>query len=453
MKLASILLALTLTHAHPALAQQDHLVPDISVDGPVLEFDFPEIHVGIAEYNEGPTGTTVFYFPEPVRAAVDVRGGGGTVVLGDVLRQARERPYLNAVCFSGGSWYGLSATTGVANELKRMWSEQGQWRRIADVAGAIVFDLGERRLNNITPDDKLGAAALRSAMPGVFPLGAQGAGRFTMQGWPLGMPQHSGQGAAFREVGDIKVAVFTVVNAAGIVVDRDGRIVRCGPEGEDDCDPINDVIPDILIERGPAAEALRTDSANSTNTTITLLVTNVDLPYRQLDRLAKQVHTSMARAIHPFATLADGDVFIAATTGQVKPEGLGTGFSWFGLLASEVAWDAVLASVPELPERPDGDPVDWTDSQLDGVVGEYRFSEWASLRVVREENSLVVYGPEVSNLYISQGVGVTLTPISENELRLEGVRKHRFLVEREGDRVTALILEPQGWPQRAERVE
>ena len=44
---ATILTSLTLL-AGPASAQRD-TVPDTSVRGPVLELDFPEIHIGVAE--------------------------------------------------------------------------------------------------------------------------------------------------------------------------------------------------------------------------------------------------------------------------------------------------------------------------------------------------------------------------------------------------------------------
>lgn len=48
-------------------------IPKVYKEGPSLRFDFPEMRVGIAEYDEGPTGTTVFYFPNSVKGAVDVR--------------------------------------------------------------------------------------------------------------------------------------------------------------------------------------------------------------------------------------------------------------------------------------------------------------------------------------------------------------------------------------------
>ncbi|MFT5051902.1 MAG: hypothetical protein ACI8QZ_003331, partial [Chlamydiales bacterium] len=81
---------------------QGDLVPDTTVRGPVLPLEFPEIHVGIAEYREGPTGTTVFFFPEPVMAAIDVRGGAPGVVNSEALRIPYEAAYTNAICFSGG---------------------------------------------------------------------------------------------------------------------------------------------------------------------------------------------------------------------------------------------------------------------------------------------------------------------------------------------------------------
>jgi hypothetical protein len=57
----------------------------------------------------------------------------------------------------------------------------------------------------------------------------------------------------------------------------------------------------------------------------------------------------MGRAIQPFATLNDGDVLFAASTCEIEnpdlhPTDLGT-------VASEVMWDAVLHSVPEIPKE------------------------------------------------------------------------------------------------------
>ncbi|MGA8214666.1 MAG: P1 family peptidase, partial [Candidatus Sulfotelmatobacter sp.] len=107
--------------------------PHVSYDGPALTFDFPGVKVGVAEYEEGPTGTTVLYFPTPVVAAVDVRGGAPGTLNTDALRLAYDDPSagVNAIVLSGGSSYGLSAATGVANALKDMITDAGNFDDVA----------------------------------------------------------------------------------------------------------------------------------------------------------------------------------------------------------------------------------------------------------------------------------------------------------------------------------
>jgi L-aminopeptidase/D-esterase-like protein len=78
------------------------------------------------------------------------------------------------------------------------------------------------------------------------------------------------------------------------------------------------------------------------NTTLTVVVTNHALDTRSLKQLAAQVHASMARAIQPFHALVDGDVLYAVTTDEIENEAL-SGTS-LGVVASELAWDAVLCS-------------------------------------------------------------------------------------------------------------
>lgn len=91
------------------------LKPITSFQGPVLKFDFSAIQIGIAEYEEGPTGCTVFYFPEGATAAVDVRGGDcGTI---QVQKYEAGDGHVDAICFTGGSEYGFGAIAGVAAEL------------------------------------------------------------------------------------------------------------------------------------------------------------------------------------------------------------------------------------------------------------------------------------------------------------------------------------------------
>ena len=78
------------------------------------------------------------------------------------------------------------------------------------------------------------------------------------------------------------------------------------------------------------------------NTTLTLVATNLRLDSRELRTLGRQVHASMARAIQPFHALEDGDVLFAVSTGAVDRDPL-LDTTALGVVASEVAWDAVLS--------------------------------------------------------------------------------------------------------------
>jgi L-aminopeptidase/D-esterase-like protein len=294
-------------------------------DGPRLTFDFPGLTIGAAEYPEGPTGCTVFRFAETLQTAVDVRGGwaGHT--------QAFE--YCDAICLTGGSLLGLESAYGVSAGI---FAERGYSIEKGNpvVNGAVIYDL--HRPNTIHPDMALGRAALAAAQPGVFPLGARGAGRSATAGKFYGYQgaESSGQGGAFAQVKDVKVAVFSVVNPLGVVVDRAGRAVR---GNYDPAAGTRRLYSDDVTER--LGDSPFSDTPG--NTTLTVVITNQKLSAYQLNQFGKQVHTSMARAIQPFHTVWDGDVLYAVTTAEID----GINVTSLGIVASELAWDAVLSAV------------------------------------------------------------------------------------------------------------
>jgi 6-aminohexanoate-oligomer endohydrolase len=305
------------------------LDPRTSFDGPKLRFDLPGLRIGVAEYDEGPTGCTVFHFPNGASIATDVRGGSPGTIGG--------YEWVNAICLAGGSLMGLEASTGVAAELLAEREYRLGWMEMPVVSCAIIFDFGPRG-NTIYPDKELGRAALRAAREGVFPLGPRGAGRSATVGktFEYGQGEPAGQGAAIRALGATKLAVFTVVNAVGAIVDRDGTVVR---GHYDRSGGARHALVAELERRLSAGEPTRPLPGN---TTLTVVVTNQQLERRALQQLGRQVHASLARAIHPFHALVDGDVLYAATTGAVENEALDS--VTLGVIASELAWDAVLSS-------------------------------------------------------------------------------------------------------------
>src|SRR3954451_6446975 len=191
------------------------LVPRTDVAGRTLTFDFPAFKVGVAEYDEGPTGCTVFYFVRGLATAIDKRGG--------MVGITGEYDWNHAIVLAGGSLMGLEAAAGVSDEINAR--HDYDLNKMALVSGAIIWDFG--RPTRIYPDLALGQAALRAAQPGVFPLGARGAGRSAGCGGVFGRDraEPAGQGGAFRQIGATKVAAFVVVNALGAILDRQGRVV------------------------------------------------------------------------------------------------------------------------------------------------------------------------------------------------------------------------------------
>jgi L-aminopeptidase/D-esterase-like protein len=429
-------------------------VPRISFEGRALSFDFPAVQIGVAEYEEGPTGATVLLFRKPVMAAVDARGGAPGTVNTDALRLAYDEPFVHAITLAGGSSYGLAVATGVANALKEKMFAPGDWRNIAVVPGAIIFDLGGRRFNAITPDERLARAAVDAARSGWIPLGARGAGRFAMQGGYLGDRQHSGQGAAFRQVGDVKVLVVTVVNAFGAIVDRNGRMLRCSHPVAGECAAISEALSSHLA--GLAAAKLGDADAGkhsgpTANTTITVVVTNQALPFWSLQRLAVQVHNSMARAIQPFGTEVDGDTLFAVTTGEVKNAKSGT--AELGTLASEVAWDAILASAPELPAARPRVAIALTAALSNAYIGRYEFAPGVIGEVRRAGADLEMGITGQESAYLPVGQWVLLRAAGTDEFDLATPRTDHVHLDRDArGGISGLTINPGSWPVRARRL-
>ena len=440
----------SLTIATSAAAQTPSMLkPQTQFNTPVLQFDWPDVLIGTAEYAEGPTGTTVFYFPKGVAAVVDVRGGSPGTSSTDLLRLGFHSRFVEGIAFAGGSSYGLSAAAGAANAIRDKLQNAGDWGNIATVPGAIIFDLGARRFNAITPDEALGRAALNAAEPGKFYLGARGAGRFAQQGGYFNNRQYSGQGAAFRQVGPTKIAVFTVVNALGAVVDRAGNVVRCSNDVAERCGPI----ADYIRARKPIVRAAADPRNGETeNTTITLLVTNQQLDFWALQRLAVQVHTSMARAIQPFHTQDDGDVLYAVSTNELANADL-TPVD-LGVVASEVAWDAVLSSVPPLPDYPRA-VVAVPSTALDAYAGEYEFGPGYILTIRNDAGRLMATATSERAVYgFARNTAFALDATSTTHFIAQNPRLDRLEFTRDSrGRVTGVVLNPGHWGLSARRTK
>jgi L-aminopeptidase/D-esterase-like protein len=211
--------------------------------------------------------------------------------------------------------------------------------------GGAIYDFAEPDRTGVYPDWELGRAALVAARPGIVPVGRVGAGRAARCGklGRDGWSEPGGQGAAFATFGGARLLVLVVVNALGVIVDRHGDVVRGNR------DPASGrrshIAPEDMVH-GQRRQIERFGSAGTaTATTLTVVATDARLGARDRRSLARQIHASLARAIHPFHCSLDGDALWFATTNEVVTDATPTAL---GALASDLAWDAVLLAVDEV---------------------------------------------------------------------------------------------------------
>jgi len=308
------------------------LTPQTPGAGPTLDFEFPGLLIGTAEYEEGPTGCTVLRFPQKASSAVDLRGGSPGIIGG--------YGRVDAICFAGGSLYGLEAAMGVSAQILSE-RKRADWGTIATVSGAIIYDFGVRD-NLIYPDKALGAAAYLAATQCRIPLGQRGAGRSASVGKIRGSDRFAsepaGQGAAFRSLGDLRIAVITIVNAMGAVLNQDGSVLR----GIRDKESGRRLHFHEVISNYPEAVQTSQDACGE-NTTLTAVIVNSRLEQNELVQLGRQVHSAMARVIQPFHGLDDGDILFTLSTEEIDSQ------RWdlmaLGELCSDLACKAVRTAV------------------------------------------------------------------------------------------------------------
>ena len=276
-----------------------------------------------------------------------------------------------------------------------------------------------------------------------------------MQGSFFGEPQHSGQGAAFREAGDVKVLVVTVVNAFGAIVDRQGAMLRCGHAAAGDCGLIADRLSAHLAALTPPKTAnaeVDLPSGLTANTTISVVVTNQTLPFWALQRLAVQVHNSMARAIQPFGTEFDGDTLFAVSTAEVKNRAVSA--ADLGALASEAAWDAVLASAPVLPVSAPAPSVTLSAAQLDACRGRYEFAPGAVAEVRQTGGGLEIIVPNRESRSLPADRWIPLRPVGPDDFELAPPGADRLRFDRDAHgHIVGLTVAPGPWPLRARRLQ
>jgi L-aminopeptidase/D-esterase-like protein len=304
--------------------------------------DIPGILVGHASDYEAIKGCTVILCEQGAVGGVDLRGPAtGTEELG-ALDPLHITERIHAVVFTGGSAFGLEATSGVRRWLEhRGVGFETPYGRVPIVFGAVLYDLGIGKPAP-RPSRETGEIAAGAANSGAVKEGAIGAGTGATVGKVLGMKNamKSGVGSwttvlAGRYSG-VLMSALAVVNAVGDVRDPStGKIIagtRVAPDSSEFADSA------FLIGGGTPAGFRRG------NTTLVALATNATLTKVDAHRLAQMGSLGMARSISPVNTMSDGDLVVALSMGTMKAD-----IDALGVAAAEAVARAIVRAVTQAP--------------------------------------------------------------------------------------------------------
>jgi len=298
--------------------------------------DVPGVSVGHASDIEHGTGCTVVIFEKPAVAGVNVCGFATGTREVDVCSPHHNTPGINALCFSGGSAYGLAAADGVMKYCEEKGI--GYFARVAlvpIVPAAIVFDLSFKT-SVVRPDLEMGYQACLNARKDEMEQGSVGAGTGVSVGKLFGIKGavKSGVGSASIVFNDgLAVAAICVVNNLGDVLDyRTGQILAgCR-------DPVTNQFIDSTRRFAGMNKQPEQNVAESTN--LALIVTNAKLDKNDAGKLARMGEAGFARTLSPLHSTFDGDIIFAASAGEIPAE-----LNRLGILAAEILARAVNNAV------------------------------------------------------------------------------------------------------------
>lgn len=269
--------------------------------------------IGNAQDENGGTGCTAIICDSGAVAGADVRGGGPATRETDLLKSENMCNEVYGVILSGGSAFGLAASTGAMKYLeeKKIGFDVGVGV-VPIVPGACIFDLiaGDSACR---PDATMGYAACVASEKNSPEKGNYGAGTGATVGKFFGVERlmKGGLGTYAVQIGSLKIGAVVAVNCLGDVYDVDNGEMLAG----------------LLNEEKTALASTREVMWNSVeqkknvftgNTTIGCIITNAKLTKPQCNKLASMAHNGYAAAIKPVHTSADGDTIFYLAKGEVE---------------------------------------------------------------------------------------------------------------------------------------
>lgn len=300
--------------------------------------DINGIKLGHAQNIKGLTGCSVILCEKGATGGVDVRGGAPGTRETDLLDPSEMIEKIHAVVLSGGSAFGLDASSGVMKYLEeKNIGFDVQVAKVPIVCSAVLFDLAFGN-PKIRPDKSMGyEACVNSETYNDDINGNIGAGYGATIGKILGphTAMKGGLGTYAVEVGNLKVGAIVAVNCLGDVIDPKTSNIIAGALDKNTNKFLNS--ENILINN-----LKNPKTPFKGNTTIGLVVTNANLSKANAKKVASMAHNGYARTMRPAHTMFDGDTIFTMATNEVDID-----VTTIGMIASNVMEKAILRAIKE----------------------------------------------------------------------------------------------------------
>ena len=290
--------------------------------------DVSGVQVGHAEDYKIGTGVTVITGDNPFSAAVDVRGGGPGTRETDMLRLENSIGRADAIVLSGGSAYGLDASSEIQDLLRNDGKGYQLGKAIIPlVPSAVIFDLNindnphVNKLGHRSPWRNLANQAYKSCSNNFF-LGSYGAGCGATTATLKGGQGSSSWKQKYSNGQEYTVGAIVINNAVGNPLLNKGPSFLSGyleinkefggyGTSSENFDHV------IRSKRLPRSIGIA-DTFNeiSSNTVIGVVATDAPLSRANLKRLAIMAHDGIAKSLSPAHTPMDGDTIFAISTNQ-----------------------------------------------------------------------------------------------------------------------------------------
>ncbi|AIY80888.1 P1 family peptidase [Clostridium botulinum] len=298
--------------------------------------DIDGIKLGHAENKEGGTGCSVVICKNGATGGVDVRGGSPGTRETDLLNPMEMVDKIHAVVLSGGSAFGLDASSGVMEYLEnKNIGFDVTVAKVPIVCQAVLFDLAFGN-PKVRPDKFMGIKACLNSEEYYDDInGNIGAGFGATVGKFLGpdFSMKGGLGTYAVKVGDLEVGAIVAVNCLGDVVDPQNLNIISGAYDRKNNNFLNTENLILSNLKNPI-------NPFKGNTTIGIIATNANFTKAEANKVASMAHNGYARTMYPAHTMFDGDTIFTMATNKVNSD-----VTTVGMLAARVMEKAILRGV------------------------------------------------------------------------------------------------------------